>query len=519
MKKRFTAVLSILLAFTLIFTSACSGKKDGDDATDAPTDSAALPTYTEKPGSVTKNETVFVNLDNNGTPTLITVSDWLHTDKGEVHVKDKSDLQGIVNAKGDEEPIINGESLEWNMGSTDLYYRGTSNKELPVSISIKYFLDGTEVKAEDLKGKSGNVDIKISFKNNLSTTKTVNGKSVTVYSPFLVVGGFILPEDKFSAITVSNGTSVGDGSKQIAVIAALPGLSETLGLESLGVDTEKAKLGSEFTISAKAEDFSLGNMYFAAMPFSDLDTKIELPGSVSNLETDLNKIKSLINSVYSMDPEKLLKMLSSNEKGIEELSSSITKAAKLYEENKELISVLKKYLTEENVEKLKKLTTDLSEADLAQYKELLSNPLFKRFFKDLPKLAEDLEDVMPIVEALEKDLDDPEVKASLDKLPETLTELNDIIGTISDNQELIDSLLELTSDNNMSKISDILDAVNKYDISSMISEYTKLADNAEDVSAKLEAMISLGGEYKIFTSAESDMKTTTAFVFNTPSIK
>ena len=252
MKKRFTAVLSILLAFTLIFTSACSGKKEGDDATDAPTDSAALPTYTEKPGSVTKNETVFVNLDNNGTPTLITVSDWLHTDKGEVHVKDKSDLQGIVNAKGDEEPIINGESLEWNMGSTDLYYRGTSNKDLPVSISIKYFLDGNEVKPDDLKGKSGNVDIKISLKNNLSTTKTINGKSVTVYSPFLVVGGFILPEDKFSAITVSNGTSVGDGSKQIAVIAALPGLSETLGLKSLGVDTEKAKLGWQYVFCRNA---------------------------------------------------------------------------------------------------------------------------------------------------------------------------------------------------------------------------------------------------------------------------
>ena len=78
-------------------------------------------------------------------------------------------------------------------------------------------------------------------------------------------------------------------------------------------------------------------MYFAAMPFSDLDTEIELPGSVSNLETDLNKIKSLINSVYSMDPEKLLKMLSCNDKGIEELSSSITKAAKLYEENKTIL--------------------------------------------------------------------------------------------------------------------------------------------------------------------------------------
>lgn len=519
MKKRITAALSVLLAFTLIFTTACSGKKDGDTTTEPTTDTVDLPTYTEKPGSATKNETVFVNLDNSGTPTLITVSDWLHTDKGEVNVKDKSDLEGITNAKGNEKPVINGESLVWNMGSTDLYYRGTSKKELPVSISIKYYLEGNEVKPEDLKGKSGNVDIKISFKNNVSTTKTVSGKSVTVYSPFLVVGGFILPEDKFSAITVSNGTAVGDGSKQIAVVAALPGLSETLGLESLGVDTEKAKLGSEFTISAKAEDFSLGNMYFAAMPFSDLDADIEIPGSVSSLETDLNKIKSLINSVYSMDPEKLIKMLSDNEKGIEELSASITKAAKLYEENKELIAVLKKYLTDENVEKLKKLTTDLSDADLAQYKELLSNPLFKRFFKDLPQLAQDLEDVMPIIEAFEKDLSDPSVKASLDKLPETLNELNDIIGTISDNQELIDSLIELTSDSNMSKISDILDAVNKYDISSMISEYTKLADNAEDVSAKLEAMISFGDEYKIFTAAESDMKTTTAFVFNTPSIK
>lgn len=57
------------------------------------------------------------------------------------------------------------------MPTTDLYYRGTSNKTLPVSISIKYYLNDEEIAASDLAGKSGKVKIEIQMTNNIFKTE------------------------------------------------------------------------------------------------------------------------------------------------------------------------------------------------------------------------------------------------------------------------------------------------------------------------------------------------------------
>ena len=42
---------------------------------------------------ITKDETVYVNLDSDGNTDSITVSDWLHSNNGNINVKDKSDLE------------------------------------------------------------------------------------------------------------------------------------------------------------------------------------------------------------------------------------------------------------------------------------------------------------------------------------------------------------------------------------------------------------------------------------------
>ena len=43
-------------------------------------------------------------------------------------------------------------NLTWNAGGKDISYQGTSDKELPVDISISYRLDGKKVTAEELAG-------------------------------------------------------------------------------------------------------------------------------------------------------------------------------------------------------------------------------------------------------------------------------------------------------------------------------------------------------------------------------
>ena len=119
---------------------------------------------------VSKQESVYVNAGADGSVSQITVSNWLK-DSGAVsgQLEDKTNLTDIKNVKGNETFTQNGNSIRWDTSDKDIYYQGTASKDLPVSLNITYTLDGTEIKAEDLIGKSGKVEIKISYKNNSKT--------------------------------------------------------------------------------------------------------------------------------------------------------------------------------------------------------------------------------------------------------------------------------------------------------------------------------------------------------------
>lgn len=67
-------------------------------------------------------------------------------------------------------------------------------------MQLKYYIDGKEIKPEDLAGKSGEVKIDIKMINNASKDGFVNGKKHKVYLPMLVVGRHGLPEGTFSAL-------------------------------------------------------------------------------------------------------------------------------------------------------------------------------------------------------------------------------------------------------------------------------------------------------------------------------
>lgn len=64
----------------------------------------------------------------------------------------------------------------WDAKGNDIYYQGTTQKALPVDVSISYQLDGKPISAEALAGKSGRVTIRFSYQNNQKETIEIDGK-------------------------------------------------------------------------------------------------------------------------------------------------------------------------------------------------------------------------------------------------------------------------------------------------------------------------------------------------------
>ena len=114
-------------------------------------------TQTEEAG---KEETVYVVSKADGTADNVIVSEWLKNKDGSDTIKDASDLKDIKNVKGDETFTQNGDEVTWDAKGNDIYYQGTTDKELPVTEKITYYLDGKEVTPEEIAGKSGKVTIR-----------------------------------------------------------------------------------------------------------------------------------------------------------------------------------------------------------------------------------------------------------------------------------------------------------------------------------------------------------------------
>ncbi|HBM75919.1 MAG TPA: hypothetical protein DD429_10250, partial [Clostridiaceae bacterium] len=83
---------------------------------------------------VQKKEYVYVTMDQSGNQKKVIVSDWLHSDSQGTEIHDRTSLDDIANVKGDEKPIKNGDELIWRPIGNDIYYRGTTDKKIPLKI-------------------------------------------------------------------------------------------------------------------------------------------------------------------------------------------------------------------------------------------------------------------------------------------------------------------------------------------------------------------------------------------------
>lgn len=512
-------IIALLLAAMMLLCTACSGKGDDTTTTNDGQDEYIQPSYDTAAGSVTKTETVYVNLKANGDVSKVSVSDWLHTDKNEVYVDDMSDLENITNVKSKVIPVTDGEKLRWNMPDTDLYYSGTTDRELPISVQLKYYLDGKEIKPEDLAGKSGEVKIDIKMINNASKDGFVNGKKHKVYLPMLVVGGMILPEGTFSGVTVKNGQSIGDGSKEIVVFTGMPGFSESLGFseKDLG-DLGGLVIGSEASVTATVENFSLGNLYFAALPIASLNLDIAARETVDDLKSTLAALKTFQNALNKIDPDKLLYSMITDKDKVTTLMNTLTKTIEVYKKNQNLVKMLGKYATPENAEAIKTLLESLNDPDVQNALKILADPTVQKLFNKLPGIMESFEAVSPLLNEMQADLAKPEVKAELDNLPETMKTLSEISDTLNANSKEINAIVALLSDDGTDMVNTLLESIDLDDFKGLGDKYGDLVSDGDVLVALAQEWLNYGKDYGLFTKSAEGMKTSLAFILTTESI-
>ena len=305
-------ILSLTLSASLLLgLTGCGAQKAEETAATASEEEALLtealssqgaPSHSAETG---KEETVYVLADASGGVEKIIVSDWLKNKDGDSTLQDASDLQNIENVKGYETFVSDGKNgLTWQADGADIYYQGSTEKQLPVAVKLTYKLDGKEVKPEEIAGKSGRVTIRMDYENKETRTVEVNGRKEEIHIPFAMLSGMLLPQDTFSNIEVTNGRLLSEGNNSIVVGIAFPGLKESLNWEELKKDLSKEEKKQEeelvipdyLEVSADAENFSLGMTMTIAM--SDMLSDFSLTDSL-----DLEEMNDSMNDLQSASNE------------------------------------------------------------------------------------------------------------------------------------------------------------------------------------------------------------------------
>lgn len=250
-----------------------------------------------------KDETVYVFGDAEGNVSDVIVNEWLKNPDGKDVLDDNSSLKDIENVNGYETCEVNGNKVTWQADGADIVYQGRSEDKLPVEVKVSYKLDGKDISAEELAGKSGRVTVRFDYINN--------SKEGDIYTPFSMATGLVLDSDNFSNVKAVNGKVVSDGDRYIVIGLGMPGLSE-----SLGIDEAEELIPEYFEMTADTESFNFDMaMTVATTDMFGSEDKI----NVSELEDTLDDMASQ----YSSGMDKLTDGIEEYSNGVVQLGNGI----------------------------------------------------------------------------------------------------------------------------------------------------------------------------------------------------
>ena len=247
---------------------------------------------------VTKEETVYATLASDGTVQSATDSVWLHADGGLNGYTDTTRLSDVTVSGDAEAPVQDGENLTFNTANADAWYQGTASTDLPITAGVTYTLDGQEMTAEELAGKSGHLVIHITFANHSYSMATIDGESRKVYTPFIAVVAATLPTDTFTNVKAENGMIQTDSANNIVGFACMPGMAETYsGLLTGKLDSFSDYLHDDVTLEADVTDFDMPMLYLAASTDAGAFDKLDELSGYSDLFDQIDELRDAMDQL------------------------------------------------------------------------------------------------------------------------------------------------------------------------------------------------------------------------------
>ena len=249
--------------------------------------------------SFTKSETVYAVMNDDGSISSTTVSEHVYSASGLSNVTDKSSLTNIQNTESDAEFTQNGEDITWNTDDTDVYYKGDTDRSLPISAKITYAMDGQEAALEDLIGKSGHLTVTIALTNSETDTITVNGAERTIVTPLITAVGVIFGEDA-SNVTAEHGIIESAAKSSVAAFVTLPGVKDSLsGLLPDEVDSIEDYLQDTITVEADVTELTCPQVMMACATSAaalGTDNVFDL-SSINDLTDGINQLNDAMSQL------------------------------------------------------------------------------------------------------------------------------------------------------------------------------------------------------------------------------
>ncbi len=246
-----------------------------------------ISTFSMSFASTSKDEVIYMNLDSAGNLDKTYVVNVFNS---EGSIEDYGKYDNVKNLTDMAKINIDDEKITINTKSEKFYYQGElTNAQMPWDININYYLDGEEVKAEDLVSKNGRVKIKIDIKKNESGNEDI-------YRNFSLQVSIGADSDKLKEIKSESASIAYAGGKTSLNYIVLPKEEKTIELEFL------------------ANDLEMDPIRFVAVPFN-MDIEFEIP----DVENPMEKVDELKDGV-----SKLSDASSALSSGASELSSGLS---------------------------------------------------------------------------------------------------------------------------------------------------------------------------------------------------
>ena len=228
-----------------------------------------MPAFAASKASFEKSETVYAVMNADGSIKSTTVSEHLYNANGLSGVTDKSTLTNIQNTESDATFTQDGEKLVWNTDDTDVYYKGETTRQLPITAKVTYKMDGVETPLEELLGKSGHLTMTIDLTNNETGTVNVDGKDRKIVTPLITAVGVIFGEDATN-VSAEHGILESAAKSSVAAFVTLPGVKDSLnGLLPKDVADIEDYLQDSVTVEADVTELSAPQVMIACATSAD----------------------------------------------------------------------------------------------------------------------------------------------------------------------------------------------------------------------------------------------------------